>query len=359
MHRSSKKVGFTPEEIREMLAFQLASDPSLQNKAGVQEQIHRPLPPELEDITRHTRARIAGCDLGGNYLGRAQEERDAAAIVAMNNALVLRSEDLERELAGTDEDAQYKTIEQYAKSGWQVSALTDEKMNHLLHMDNGYAFLLEYGKNDVATPFGSQIGFIGAPPKTYPSLAMSSLPPLQTFTQNEASTLTIWRTNILEHVESVRDDFARLGIPVHTNLLGKNLHRIGAGQATKVVTAEAAADLKKKFIQFNIGQMVRPDHPEDILARNEASMGSNKEIFDETDFVRSHIDRILDSKNVPLVEIYWKLFRSAPRLVLQRLFMPHSSISVKGWDGEQLQHAGALLAKHVCQRDCSSDAFVG
>ena len=346
------KIGFSVEE----LAARIRED----TQGRPQENIHKPLPPELEDITRHTKARIVGCDETGCPVSSQQELRDIAALVLMNNSLVLRTEDLEKQLADGSDDDQHKTIEDYAKSGWHASAVSETGIGKLLHqVSGGYAFLLEYEKDGRRVPYGYQVGFADVPPDEYPSLSPKSLPDRQIFKKHSQDTFTIWRTGIVETMESVREDFAKIGLPIPQELLGKRLHRLGAGQATKVVAAEAAASLKKQYIQFNIGQLVRPGSLEDIVARNEASMGSNREIFDELEDKRWHIDHILGSKNQPLVDISWRMFLSDPKMVLQRLFRPQSVVHVKGWDTEQLQHTGVRLAKLLKNGETPAESHFG
>lgn len=314
---------------------------------GPMSSIHKSLNPEMEEIVSRIHARIAGCDDDGDFLAKKKEVKDLAAIAIMNNSLVLRRADLAAALGCSDPLPGRKTFEDYAKSGWHVKDVSARFLRGLLS-DGGYAFLLEYHADDgQRVPVGYQFGFPFVPPAVrYPSLSAKTLPPLSTFTTHHQDSWTIWRTGIIENINAVREAYLRSGFPVHPALEGKELHRLGAGQATKVVAVQAAIDLQKSYIQFNIGRIVRPDHENDILAKNVASLGSNREIFDQTEFTRSCVEQIC-WQGYPLVEIYWQLFRSKPTDAFARLLRPDGALTVKGWNILDLQRVGSQLAGRI------------
>ena len=312
-------------------------------------ELHAPLPADLEDIVESTHVRIAGCGTNGDFLGEEQLQKDAAAIVVMNNVLALDpgrlSTALENDGTGGED-----ILRKYAKSGWHATTISEDTVKSVLDA-GGYTFLVEHLSDSSSTPFGYQLGFPSRPPPVFPSLAPQSLPHITTFTRYVDDTWTIWRTGVVNTIEDVRLEFHKLGIPISPELSSKKLHRLGAGQATKLVVGRAAHDLKKKFIQFNIGKIVRPDHPEDILMENEASRGSNGEIFDETGLNRTRADSITapDGKTL-LLEILWRMFRSETNNVLARLLRPSGVLRVKKWNNRQLLEAGAHLSKDIQRR---------
>jgi len=316
---------------------------------------HYPLQPPQTEIVRNTIARMVGHDNAGAWVGREQYDKDLEAVVAMNNSLVLSPHDLENALKESKaENTDVKTLKDYAENGFHTTNVTRALIHKLLkRKTKGYSFLMEHQADGLATPIAYQFGFSVIPSSAYRSLSLKSLPELSVFTENVESTMSIWRTGVLRTVNSVRTKFEEIGIGIHPNLENQMLHRIGIGQATKLVVATAAEDLDKIAVQCNIGTVVRPNNQKDILVQNLASRGSNEEVFNKTDFSRLYTDRITSDSGIPLVEIYWRLYRSTPQEMIAKLKKNDSGITVKGWNLERLQKSGHQLAD-VIRRDPSS-----
>jgi hypothetical protein len=314
--------------------------------------VHKPLTAQQQQIVRQTVIRVLGCSSEGVYLGKIQKEKDYQAIIAMNNALVIKGEDIKGDVLHSGaSDTHTKSLQDYAKMGFHVTPLILDDLKEVLTRRRGnakgYAFLMEHQADGVATPIGYQLGFAAVPSSTvytFPSLDEESLPDLQGYRQDLEGTWIIWRTGIIRTIDSVRDRFEQIGIPIHSNLEGQVLQRLGYGQATKVVDAEAAEVLEKKYVQCNIGEVILPGQHTHILARNEASWGSNSEVFRKLDYPRTYFDHVDAADGSRIIEICWRLFKATPQEMLQRLSDPKSALQAKGWDMEKLKKAGRVLA---------------
>lgn len=299
------------------------------------EKGHTSLSPDLEHIVRNTRARLVDWD-----------SHDVTVMAIINNTLALKIKPLLNALRCDDALAVKQKI---APIGWHASSLTKDDLLQL-HERGGYGFLLEYRDEHGATPYGMQIGFPFAPKeKHYPNLSTASLPQLDIY-RDSNKMWTIWRTGILNKIDDVRVRYGQLGIPISPNLDDKVLHRIGAGQATKLIDAVAAVDLQKTLVQCNIGVLIRAGETPTIVAENEASIGSNGEIFERSGLSRSRIDFIeakIGNEMRKIIEILWYHFQATPEDLQRRILRNEGALVKKGWDIDQLIMTGHALATEL------------
>lgn len=296
---------------------------------------HAPLPSELKHIVSCTRARLVDWDCA----------IDVSAMTAMNNVFALKVQPLMHALR----DGSRADVQSFAHMGWHASAFTNEDIRNV-RKNGGYGFIFEYVCEEGATPYGMQIGFPIAPPlERYRNLSMDSLPNLKIY-EDPTCIWTIWRTTILNSIDDVRRRYHRLHIPMPAALEGKTLHRLGAGQATKLITAVAAGDTEKTLVQCNIGQLVRPGNTTDVIADNKASIGSSGEIFDRTNLTRRFIDAVTVARGEHrkiILEILWHHFQVPPDVLLERLLRPEGVLRKKGWNIDHLVDVGHQLAQSV------------
>lgn len=322
---------------------------------------HLRLDDRLRSVVDRIRFRLAGFDLQGNPQDEECLMRDLKSISILNDAMVLKTEDLKIADNANIHDAIKKLKKKYSTKGWQATTMSVEKLKDEMLENDLFAFLFEhYSDKQKITPIGSQIGFPHMP-KRPPNLAASTLEESEWFEAHFLEFFMIWRSNFIDVMtQEIEDELQSMGCDPDPELIGLRMQGLGCGTVTKRIDAiagltmeEITAHLPPEFrrhisdISYNTGRILYPGNPnESLYMGNPTSEGAGTEAgFHRTNALRKYFDW------VPPVKIYWERWRGTPSEIERKTRDPEGPIAMKGgWNFPEIDAFGRLLARKIVDK---------